>query len=82
MKGKRVAGLAGVKDATLKLSRNTYTTALLEIANVSTLAAQKIVGHANIETTGQHYFNPISEDVLKKVAVIDAIFEMILPKNS
>jgi len=78
---KRMATIAGVKDAQLKRTRGTYATALLEVANVSLLGVQSIVGHADIETTRQHYFNPISADILQKTSAIDAMFQPLLPEK-
>lgn len=78
---KRVAVLAGIKNAKLKLTRGTYATALLEVAHLSPLAVQSIVGHADIRTTQQHYYNPLSETVLEKSGIIDAEFEQVLPQK-
>jgi integrase/recombinase XerC len=76
---RRMAALAGVPNAQLKRTRGTYATALLEVANISPLGVQAIVGHADIATTQQYYFNPLSEDIMRKVPAIDAMFEEILP---
>jgi len=78
---KRMTILAGVPNAMLKQTRGTYATALLEVAGVSLLTAQSIVGHADIKTMKDYYHNPLGEDTLQKAAIIDAQFRELLPES-
>ena len=60
---KKVAGHAGVRNATLHKFRHTYATRLLE-SGCDIVTVQKLMGHSDLETTRQ-YLNP-DEDLQRQ----------------
>lgn len=77
----RMVKLAGIDHKPLKRSRGTFATALLEVAGLSVVSTTAIVGHADIRTTQDYYFNPIGAETFAKLSAIDAQFAEILPKS-